>query len=54
MVGSLVKMGVPQEHAEALDKDLKGGAVLLSIKEGSNPDVLNALQKGSPTRVVTA
>ncbi|MBC8167980.1 MAG: hypothetical protein H7Y20_19185 [Bryobacteraceae bacterium] len=54
LVGSLMKMGVPKEHAEAVDADLKGGGVLLSVKEGTNSEVLNALQKGSPTRVVTA
>ena len=54
LVGSLVKMGVPREHAEAVDADIKGGGVLLSVKEGTNADVMTALQKGNPTRVVTA
>lgn len=54
LVGSLVKMGVPRESAEAVDADLRSGAVLLSVKEGSHHDVLSALQKGNPTRVVTA
>lgn len=54
LVGSLVKMGVPKESAEAVDSDLRSGAVLLSVKEGSHHDVLAALQKGNPTRVVTA
>lgn len=54
LVGSLVHMGVPKESAEALDADIKSGAVLLSVKEGAHSDVLNALQKGNPTRVVTA
>lgn len=54
LVGSLVKMGIPKENAEALHSDLQGGAVLLSVKEGTHSDVLAALQKGNPTRVVTA
>lgn len=54
LVGSLVKMGIPKEHAEAVDADIKGGGVLLSVKEGGHADVLGALQKGNPTRVVTA
>ena len=54
LVGSLTKMGLPKEQAEAVDADLKGGAVLLSVKEGAHSDVLVALQKGNPTRVVTA
>lgn len=54
LVGSLVKMGVPKDQAEAVDADLKGGAVLLSVKQGAHAEVLTALQKGSPTRVVTA
>ena len=54
LVGSLVGMGVPEADAKLVDEDIKGGGVLLSVKEGSNPNVLNALQTGSPTRVVTA
>jgi hypothetical protein len=52
LVGSLVKMGVPQKEATAFDEDLKGGGVLLSVKE-SGTDVLSALQVGHPTRVTT-
>lgn len=54
LVGSMLKMGIPKESAEALGSDIKSGAVLLSVKEGTHADVLTALQKGSPTRVVTA
>ncbi|MDQ6758414.1 MAG: hypothetical protein M3Z32_00945 [Acidobacteriota bacterium] len=54
LVGSLVKMGVPAASAEAVDADLKAGGVLLSVKEGVHTDVLAALQKGNPTRVVPA
>ena len=54
LVGSMVKMGIPTDHAEALDADLKSGGVLLSVKEGLHHGVLAALQKGNPTRVVTA
>jgi hypothetical protein len=53
LVTSLVKAGVPVEHAQALTSDLQGGSALLSVK-GSHPNVLSALQKGNPTRVVTA
>ena len=37
MVGSLVHIGVPRETAEAVDADLKGGTVLLSVEEGPIP-----------------
>ncbi len=53
LVGSLVKMGVPHAEATAFDEDLKGGGVLLSVKEHEGINVLSALQTGNPTRVTT-
>lgn len=53
LVGSLVKMGIPHTEANAMDEDLKGGGVLLSVREHANADVLSALQVGHPTRITT-
>ncbi len=54
LAGSLVKMDVPHGSAEAVDAHLRAGAVLLSVHEGAHSDVLVTLQKGNPTRAVTA
>lgn len=53
LVGSLVKMGVPESEAKSFDADLRGGGVLISVKETAGTNVLNALQAGNPTRVTS-
>jgi hypothetical protein len=51
LVGSMVKMGVSETEAAAIGTDLKGGAVLLSVKEREGVDVMSALNTGQPTRI---
>ena len=36
LTGSLVKMGVPHASAEAVDANLRAGAILLSVHEGAH------------------
>jgi hypothetical protein len=53
LVGSMVKMGVPEVDANAFGTDLKSGGVLLSVKEQDGVDVMAALNAGQPTRMST-
>jgi len=53
LVGSMVKMGVSETDANAFGADLKGGAVLVSVRQTAGQDVLGALNAGQPTRMTT-
>lgn len=51
MVTSLVKMGVTETEAKAIEGDLRTGAVVISVQESAGRDVTGALNAGGPTRV---
>ncbi len=51
LVGSMVKMGVSETEANAIGAELKSGAVLLSVKENADVDVMSAVNAGQPTRM---
>lgn len=51
MVTSLVKMGLAETEATAIDADLRAGAVVVSVHEAPGRDVTSALNAGSPTRM---
>lgn len=51
MVASLVKMGMSETEASAIEGDLKTGAVVISVQESAGRDVTGALNAGGPTRV---
>ncbi len=53
LVASLVKVGVPEVEANAVNDTIQSGGVVVSVKEQMGLDVRSALQAGNPIKITT-